>query len=309
MKIIRINEEYSPVDEPVAATVGFFDGVHAGHRYLIKQLKDAAKAKNLPTAIVTFTMHPQLVLNPRLNLPLLTALDEKMRLLADNGIDKCFLATFTQEFSCTDAESFIKNFLAETLNVKLLAVGYDHRFGKHRHAGYDEYVKFGAECGMDVIRAAELPGGHISSTVIRKTLEAGCVEEAAKMLEQDYQITGEVIQGSLQGRTIGFPTANLRLVEEDKLIPGTGVYEVDVLLRNEQLQGMAYIGTRPTLVDQGELRIEVNIFNFNQDIYGETLTLKFKHFIREDRAFNSVEDLQIQLVKDKNYILSKDGSK
>jgi riboflavin kinase/FMN adenylyltransferase len=304
MKIVQVNEDYQSSLGGAIATVGFFDGVHAGHRFLIQQLKQIAENKALLASVVTFPMHPQLVLNPRFNLSLLTSPDEKMRLLADAGTEVCFITSFTPEFSCIDAESFIKKFLHEKLNVKHLLIGYDHRFGRNREAGFDEYLKYGSECGIEVTHAEELEGGHISSTIIRRLLQAGCVEEANQMLAHSYTLEGEVIHGNKLGKTIGFPTANLRILDEDKLIPGTGIYSTTVHLGQETFCGMAYVGTRPTVSDKGEQRVEVHILNFEREIYGEILRVEFTRFLREDRAFGNLEELKHQLINDRENVLN-----
>ncbi|MDR0685898.1 MAG: riboflavin biosynthesis protein RibF [Dysgonamonadaceae bacterium] len=305
MKIINVNEAYRSCFAGSVATIGFFDGVHSGHRFLIQQLKQIAADRGLLASVVTFPFHPQLVLNPQLNLSLLTSWDEKMQLLSDAGTEVCFVTPFTIEFSCMDAESFIKNFLHEKLNVQHLLIGYDHRFGRNREAGFDEYLQYGTECGMAVSRAKELEGEHVSSTIIRRLLQAGCVEEANEMLSYNYVLEGEVIDGNKLGRTIGFPTANLRILDGDKLIPGTGIYFTKVHLGDETFSGMAYIGSRPTVSDRGEQRVEVHILGFDREIYGEVLRVEFVRFIRDDRTFGSLEELKVQLEDDRKRVLNE----
>jgi riboflavin kinase/FMN adenylyltransferase len=299
MKIIKVNSNENVNRTGTVATVGFFDGVHSGHLFLIEQLKKTAAAAGLQTAIVTFPLHPQWVLNPKIETALLTSPEEKLEYLAAAGIDVCYMLDFTPQFSCIDAETFIQDVLHRQLGVEHLLIGYDHRFGRNRESGFDEYVKYGETCGMKVSRAEELEGEHISSTVIRRLLLAGCIEEANAMLGHPYALCGEVVHGNHLGRTIGFPTANLKLQDIDKIIPDTGIYAATVRLGNETFRGMAYIGTRPTIEKNGEKRVEVNIFDFDREIYGETLRVEFMRYIREDRTFKNLEELREQLIKDR----------
>ncbi|MDR1372638.1 MAG: riboflavin biosynthesis protein RibF [Dysgonamonadaceae bacterium] len=303
MKIIQVQKNYKSNSKGVVATVGFFDGVHAGHRHLISQLKQIADKEGLPAAVITFPLHPQGILNPTVKPSLLTSPDEKLEYLDEAGANICFIIDFTSEFSCLDAENFIKNILHKQLNVQHLIIGYDHRFGRNREDGFDEYSQYGAECEMKVSRAEELEGEHISSTIIRRMLLAGCVEEANIMLSYSYAISGKVVHGNHLGRTIGFPTANLKIDHAEKLIPGTGIYVANIMLGAEYFRGMAYIGTRPTVSHSGEQHVEVHILNFDREIYGETLRLEFVRFIREDRAFKNLEELREQLIKDRDAVL------
>jgi len=302
MKIIRADKDFRATGQGLAATVGFFDGVHAGHRYLLEQLIETARSEGLTPAVVTFPRHPQLALSATYVPTLLTSADEKLRLIADLGVETCYLIDFTPEFAALDAERFICNVLRERLNIRHLLVGYDHRFGRNREDGIEQYREYGAKCGLTVSRAAELPGEHVSSTIIRRLLMVGCVEEAATMLTRPYTLTGTVVHGNHLGRTIGFPTANLALTDARKLVPGQGIYAARVSLGDEQFRGMAYIGTRPTVDQKGEQRVETHILDFDREIYGETLTVEFLHFVREDRTFSSLDGLKEQLKKDKEEI-------
>jgi riboflavin kinase/FMN adenylyltransferase len=303
MEIIKVDKYFHWNNGETAATIGFFDGVHSGHRFLIEQLKKMAKSKGIPAAVVTFPEHPQSILHPQSKPDLLTCSDEKLNYLASTGIDICFLMDFTKELSLLDAETFIGEILHEKLNIKYLLIGYDHRFGKNREAGFEDYLKYGAAYGISVVRAEELAGIHISSTAIRKQLYAGNIEKANRMLSYDYALTGIVIPGNKLGRKIDFPTANLQIINEDKVIPGKGIYAAWVYIGREKYLGMAYIGTRPTVVADGEQRIEVHILGFSGDLYGQTLRLEFFAFIREDKVFDSLTELKNQLIIDKESIM------
>jgi riboflavin kinase/FMN adenylyltransferase len=303
MEIIKVDKYFQWNNGETAATIGFFDGVHSGHRFLIEQLKKIAKSKGIPAAVITFQEHPQSVLHPASKPDLLTFSDEKLNYLASTGIDICFLMDFTKELSQLDAETFIEKILHEKLNIKYLLIGYNHRFGKNREAGFEEYLKYGAAYGISVVRAEELEGIHVSSTAIRKQLYAGNVEEANRMLSYNYALTGIVIPGNKLGREIGFPTANLQIINEEKVIPGKGIYAAWVYIGREKYLGMAYIGTRPTVVSGGEQRVEVHILDFSGDLYGQTLKLEFLAFVREDKFFGSLTELKNQMLIDKGNIM------
>ena len=285
-----------------AATVGFFDGVHTGHRFLLEQLKMQAEQDGLRTAAITFRQHPRLVLQQDYQPKMLNTFDERMQLLAETGIDYCYLIDFTQEFSEYSAQDFIQKVLSEQLNVKTLLVGYDHKFGKNRNQSFEQYIEYGKACGMKVLSAKETDE-HISSTVIRRLLEEGNVKEAAQKLAYFYRLEGEVIHGNHLGRTMGFPTANLQLNDFHKIIPHEGVYAARVWLGEEHFLAMAYIGKRPTVVEQGAQRIEANIFDFDRDIYGQNIAIELVDFIRPDIHFQNLNALIEQLHLDKKACL------
>ncbi|MDR1631922.1 MAG: bifunctional riboflavin kinase/FAD synthetase [Dysgonamonadaceae bacterium] len=285
----------------VAATIGFFDGVHSGHRFLIKQLEELAASEGLPSAIITFRQHPQFVLQTGYKPAQLSTPDEKLNLLSALGIDFCYLIDFTKELSQLSAQDFISDILCKKLCVKQLLIGYDHRFGKNRAEGFSDYVKYGQDYGLKVVQALELPGlaGHVSSTLIRKQLAEGRPEEANRLLSYNYSLEGKVVEGNQVGREIGFPTANLDINDKNKAIPKEGIYAVWVHIGTAKYQGMAYIGKRPTLVSDGEQRTEVHILDFSSDLYGKTLHLEFVKFLRENRTFNDLSELKNQLFIDK----------
>ena len=306
MQVIYIDDS-TIIKTETTCSIGFFDGVHKGHQYLIKQLKEQAQSLGLPTSVITFSAHPATIVQSDRSIKLLNSFDERIQLLASTGIDYCYVINFTREFSEISAENFIKEKLHKQLKVKMLLVGYDHKFGKGRSYEFSHYLEYGKDCGMIVEKAKRLQNEKvsISSTKIRNDLKEGDVESAAKMLSYNYSLEGIVVEGNKLGRTIHFPTANLKLTEKDKLIPHEGVYAVWVYVQNQKYQGMSYIGKRPTLSSQGEERIEVHIFNFNEDIYGKKLRFELVDFLRQDTSFNGIEELQKQLEKDKKKAIQK----
>ncbi|GHT09930.1 riboflavin biosynthesis protein [Bacteroidia bacterium] len=299
MEIININDTFRLKDE-IAATIGFFDGVHAGHRFLINQLKTLAV--DLPTAVITFPQHPRITLQSDYIPKLLTTLDEKLVQLATTGIDYCLLLDFTKPVSQLSAKAFIQEKLRKQMQVKQLLIGYDHRFGKNRAEGFNDYVEQGKACGTTVIQALELPDSdHVSSTTIRNKLSERKLKEANQMLSYHYTLQGKVIPGNQLGHQIGFPTANLQ-TDDNKVIPGEGIYAVWVDVETEKYPGMVYIGKRPTVITGGEKRIEVHLLDFSGDLYGKTLRLEFVEFLRDDQRFDSMEALRKQLQLDKENI-------
>ncbi|MDR0682495.1 MAG: bifunctional riboflavin kinase/FAD synthetase [Dysgonamonadaceae bacterium] len=306
MDIIHIHES-SLIEQETVATVGFFDGVHIGHRYLIRQMKDIARKAILKTAVITFPIHPRKVLQQEYQPQLLNSFDEKLKLLSNTGLDYCYIIDFTKEFSEISAQNFIREILHKQLHVKDLLIGYDHKFGKGRINEYKHYVAYGKVCGMNVHQAEKLSeeNNPVSSTAIRNLLSKGKIKEAAKKLFYDYALEGNVIEGNKLGRTIGFPTANLELTDKNKIIPLEGVYAARVEIGDKQYSGMAYIGKRPTILSHGERRIEVHIFDFSEDIYGMKIRIEFIDFIRSDMRFGNVEDLRKQLEKDKKNITKR----
>jgi riboflavin kinase/FMN adenylyltransferase len=286
----------------LAATIGFFDGVHAGHRFLIDQLK--SNAAGLPTVVVTFPQHPRLSLQSCYMPKLLTTFDEKMDQLSATGIDFCFLLDFTKSISQLSAKEFIHDLLRKQMRISRLLIGYDHRFGKDRAEGFDEYVRYGKDCGMTVIQALELPanGFHVSSTTIRNQLVEKRLEIANQLLSYSYQLQGKVIQGNKLGRRIGFPTANLEIVDKNKVIPGEGIYAAWTYADNKKYPGMVYIGKRPTVLAHGEQRLEVHLLDYSGDLYGKILRLEFVKFLRDDKHFNGLEELSVQLSIDREQV-------
>lgn len=291
-------------EKKLVATIGFFDGVHLGHRFLIGELKQLADERNLPSAVITFPEHPRAVLHADYQPKLLNSFEEKLKHLASTGVDYCIVLDFTIGLSRLTAQEFITTVLADQLQVSTLLIGYDHRFGHDRTDGFDQYVTYGAACGMDVVKASPYDEGQtaVSSSEIRKLLSLCQVEEAAHLLTYPYQIQGSIVSGYKIGRKLGFPTANIQIDEPFKIIPGIGVYAVWVYLKNKRYKGMLYIGDRPTLNNGSNITLEVNILDFSEDIYNSEITVSFIHFVRGDIKFDSLEELKIQLANDRDTV-------
>ena len=284
----------------VVAT-GFFDGVHLGHRLVIRQLVGAAAERGTASAIVTFWPHPRTVLqNGARDLRLLNSLAEKQALLKGLGVDRVEVVPFTRAFSRMTTEAYLRDFLIGELGADTLLLGYDNRMGCD--AGTPDQIQAVAErLGLEVIRTDRVDRGAVtvSSTKIRETLCAGAVEEAAAMLGYPYSLFGVVVAGNRLGRTIGFPTANMQLYEPLKLVPGGGVYRVRVETLGETFDGMCNIGVRPTVGCSNARTVETHIFGFDQDIYGLDIRVTFLEKLRDERRFESLEALRGQLVADR----------
>jgi len=287
------------------AIVGFFDGVHAGHRFLIEKLKSLARERNQKSMIITFATHPRKVLNSDFQPQLLNTLDEKNEHLESTKVDEIIVLDFTVEMAQLSAYEFLDIVLKQQFNVKTLLVGHDHRFGHNRTDGFPEYKKYGEMLGMEVIQAQPYKtpeDNHISSSEIRLALQRGEIERANRLLGYSYSIQGKVITGFKVGRKIDFPTANLQVLDADKLIPALGVYAVRVYWNGNPYKGMMNIGTRPTLATEAHISLEVNIFDFNKDIYNQTIKVEFIKKIRDEQKFNGVDELIEQLKKDKETV-------
>ena len=307
MKIVYVNElqSFEELKSGIAATIGFFDGVHIGHRFIIKQLNEIAQKANIPSAVITFHTHPRKVLQTDYVPELLTSFEEKLYQLSTTGIDYCIVIDFTKKLSEYSASSFIKEILVKQFYVKYLLIGYDHQFGKDRTDDFDAYKESGKSVGMEVVLANQLEEQkfHYSSTVVRKMLQNGQVKDAAQILQHNHRLKGVVIGGNKQGRELGFPTANLDLFDKGKIIPKEGVYAVRIEIENRIYNGMMYVGSRPTLFNQGELRLEANVFDFSGNLYGKTIVVEFVSYLREDMKFEQVKNLVEQLEKDKKAAL------
>lgn len=288
------------------ATIGFFDGVHRGHRFLLEKVMREAHARGLRAMVVTFPEHPAQILHPDANLKQLTSFAEKADLLSQFGVDVVVGLDFTPRLAAMSAQQFMADVLVKQLHVKTLLIGWDHKFGHNRSEGFSDYVRYGRELGIEVIQreAWQMNGTQVSSSLVRQLLSEGRLDEANRCLGYSYQLQGEVVSGHRVGRTMGFPTANLH-VDAAKMIPANGVYAVRVecVEHPDSLHyGMLNIGHRPTL-DNGENRtIEVNIFDFHDDLYGKTLRLHLDNRIREERQFGSLDALRGQLQHDKETI-------
>lgn len=280
-----------------ALTIGFFDGVHQGHRYLLQQLEELAAANGLSAAAVTFDRHPRTVVQSDFVPSLLTTQEEKLALLSKTFSGEIIVLPFTQELSEMTAKEFMQNILREKLNAELLLMGYNHRFG-HGGGNPEDYVIWGQETGIKVCLAKALAGEKVSSSRIRNLISLGEVKKANNLLGYPYFLTGKVTEGKQIGRQIGFPTANLTLPEQ-KLMPACGVYAVWVTMPDHSKRGgMLCIGHRPTVEQNGEISVEVHIFDFNGDLYGTSISIDFIEKLRDERHFDSLEELQKQLILD-----------
>ena len=289
-------------DDKTVVTVGTFDGVHLAHRQILNKVKELAKQNNSRSFVITFEPHPQEVLkNKTPDIKLLTSLGEKLRLLESIGIDNVLVIDFTEDFSKTNAREFYDKYVASIIGINNLVIGYDHLFGKDRQGDFQMLKEIGREFNFNVHRVEEIDieGKPVSSTRIRKALAEGNIEEANKLLGYEYSFDGIVIEGDKIGRTIGYPTVNLKFIKENKVMPNDGIYCVRVIHDKDVHYGMMYHGKRPTL-SEGLVRAkEVHIFDFNKMIYGEKLTVAFLTKLRDDKKFASKEELVAQIDKDK----------
>ena len=281
----------------IAATIGFFDGVHQGHRHLLRQLEGLAAANRLVPMAVTFDCHPRTVVQKNFVPSLLTTQEEKLALLSEAFSGEVVVLPFTQELSTLSAREFMASVLREKLNTELLLMGYNHHFG-HGGGTQEEYQAWGRETGIKVCLADALEGEKVSSSRIRDLISLGDIEKANTMLGYPYFMTGKVTEGKQIGRRIGFPTANLSLPEQ-KLLPACGVYAVWVIMPDGTKRGgMLCIGHRPTIETNGDVSVEVHIFDYDGSLYGDTISIDFIGKLREEQHFASLADLQNQLIQD-----------
>lgn len=301
MKIYHGIEDFVRLNHAVV-TSGTFDGVHLGHQKILSRLREIAQKENGETVVLTFWPHPRLVLHPEdTSLKLLNTFEEKADLLKAQGIEHLLRIPFTKEFSQLTSEEFIFKILVQTIGTKKLVIGYDHHFGKNREGSFEQLKLDGPKYGFQVEEIPRQDVDHIgvSSTRIRKALEEGDIETANHFLGHPYSITGRVVIGDRLGRELGYPTANIEIENKNKLVPDDGIYAVTVLHGQKVYKGMLYIGIRPT-INGSKRNIEVNIFDFSSDVYGESLTVSFHHRIRGDEKFNGLEELKQQLHRDKH---------
>lgn len=286
----------------LVATIGFFDGVHRGHRFLIDRVIEEAQRSGMSSAVITFDRHPREVLQTDYQPDLLSTLDEKLLLLSKTHVDNTVVLHFDASLAALTAHDFMRDVLQGQLKVRKLIIGYDNRFGHNRSEGFDDYVRYGKELGIEVIRAdAFLPDDvRVSSSVIRTCLREGRVEEANRLLGYDYTIESRIVSGYQNGRKMGFPTANLDVTRCQQLLPASGVYAVLVRLKDSVgwKRGMMNIGHRPTFNGR-TTSMEVNLFNFSGDLYGQELLVSFISKIRDERKFDSIDALAEQLQHDK----------
>lgn len=298
---MQLLSETADIDfRPSVATIGFFDGVHRGHRYLIEQVREVAAARSIASSVITFPIHPRKVMQNDYHPTLLTTCDEKVALLAETGIDYCMMLDFTPELARLSAKQFME-VLKEQYQIQALVVGYDHRFGHNRSEGFEDYVRYGQELGMEVLLAHVYSyngNSTVSSSIIRQFLQQGKVSEAADYLSYRFFLEGTVVGGYRLGRKIGFPTANLHVDDPDKIIPADGVYAVYVYLNGVRYGGMLSIGYRPTIGNGTDRSVEVNIFHFNSDIYNQPMRVTFVRYMRPEQKFDTIEELVARIHQD-----------
>lgn len=291
--------------KPTIVTIGTFDGVHLGHQKIVAQITKNADALNCESLVLTFFPHPRMVLQESTEMKQLNTLNEKIALLDNLGIDNLVVHPFDKEFSRLTAEEFVKKVLVDVFKIKKIIIGHDHRFGRNRTATIDDLINFGETYGFEVeqISAEEINEVSISSTKIRNALLEGNIELATNYLGYDYSLTGIIFKGKQLGRTIGYPTANITIEEDYKLIPNNGVYIAKSVLNGKTVFGMMNIGTRPT-VDGTKQTIEINFFDFKQDLYEKKITISLLHRMRSEQKFESIDALKNQLGKDKKTALA-----
>ena len=280
-------------------TIGTFDGVHIGHKAILKRLTKAANNDNLDSVLLTFFPHPRMVLQKDTSLKLLNTIDERTSLLQETGLDHLIIHPFTKVFSRLSALEFVRDILVNKLHIKKIVIGYDHRFGRNRNADIEDLREFGKTYGFEVveINAQELNDVAVSSTKIRKALDMGDIETANNYLGYAFMMSGIVVKGKAIGRTIQFPTANLKIDENYKLIPKNGVYIVRSKINGEDVFGISSIGTNPTVGGTAK-SIETFFLDFDQDLYNETLKIEFLTHIRDEETFDSITALQEAIKKD-----------
>lgn len=299
MNIFNNIQDFKP-NRPTVATLGTFDGVHLGHKKIIERLTQEAEKSNTESLVLTFFPHPRMVLQGNSDIQLLNTIQEKAELLESIGLQNLIIHPFDQSFSQLGAEEFVKTILVDRFNIKKIIIGHDHRFGKNRSADINDLIAYGKIYGFEVeqISAEEIDEVSISSTKIRKALLSGDIQLANEYLGYNYFITGTVVKGRQLGRTIGFPTANLKIEEDYKLVPLNGVYIVKSYWNGKEVFGMMNIGTNPT-VDGKERTIETNFLDFEEDLYGKEMCIYFLQRIRSEEKFDSIDTLKAEIENDK----------
>ena len=285
---------------PCMATIGIFDGVHLGHATLVSALCEQAHERGLKAVVFTFAHHPRMVLSHDPRFKMLQPLDDRLNCLEALGTDAIVVMPFTPELSLLDSRAFM-TLLRDTYGMQALMVGYNHHFGHNRDEGFAQYVEHGRDLGIDVVKAPEYLGEYapVSSSIIRGLINAGKVVDAMHCMGRPYRLEGRVVHGFHNGRGIGFPTANVGDIDSNLILPHTGAYAVMVDVAGQRLQGMVNIGYRPTFDNGRQLSIEVNIFDFDDDIYGQDIALDFMGFLRLEFKMVSIDELRQQLTRDR----------
>lgn len=304
MKTYNSIYDYNKKEKSIV-TIGTFDGVHIGHKLILEKLIQNAKERDCESVVLTFFPHPRMVLQESSDVKLINTIKEKSELIGNIGIENLIIHPFDQKFSRLTAEEFVKTILVDLLNIKKIIIGYDHRFGRNRTANIDDLIVYGKQYDFEVeqISAQEINDNAVSSTKIRNAILEGNISLANKYLGYNYTFSGEVVKGKQLGRTIGFPTANIHIKESYKLIPKNGVYIVKSNYDGNTIFGMMNIGNRPTVNGENQT-IEVNFFDFDEDIYNKIISIEILAFIREEQKFDSLDSLKSQLNKDQQSSLS-----
>lgn len=292
-------------NQSTVVTIGTFDGVHIGHRKIIDRLLEIGKEQSLGSTILTFFPHPRMVLQEGSDIKLINTIDERTHILESTGIDNLVVQPFTLEFSRLTAHQFVEGILVKQLHVKKVVIGYDHRFGRNRTANIEDLKKFGEEFGFEVeeISKQDIDEVAVSSTKIRKALNNGEIEKANTYLSRPFMLTGKIVKGKSIGRKLGFPTANLYIEEEYKLIPKNGVYVVQSVIDGQRFFGMMNIGTNPTTGEGNSQSIETYFFDLDKDLYGKTLQLDLLTRIRDEKKFGSLDELSNAMKNDREFSL------
>ena len=304
METIQDISLFKHLTNQTVITIGTFDGVHMGHRKILERLINNAKNTGLKSTVLTFFPHPRMVLQKDTDIKLLNTIEEKIQIMEGLGLDYLVIHPFTKAFSRLSATDFVRDILVNSLKAKKIIIGYDHRFGRNRNANIQDLIAFGNTLNFEVeeIPAQEIDDVSVSSTKIRNALMEGDVATANSYLSYAYMLTGTIKKGKGLGKQFGFPTANLHIPENYKLIPKNGAYVVKSTLNGKKYFGMMNIGYNPT-VSGTEKSIEVNFFEFDGNLYDQKIQVKILHRIRDEHKFNSVEELREQLKKDKNFSL------
>lgn len=295
----------------VVAATGFFDGVHKGHHAILAEVIKAAKSRSSKSAVITFWPHPRTILQQDAHsLRLLTTLEEKRERILSLGVDDFHVINFTKEFSALSTEDFMREYLRDRYGVTTLVVGYDHRLGNSTLQSQSKMIEIATSLGIDVIRVDEVHQKVdkvdmvVSSTKIRNALIEGDVLGATELLGYNYSLHGVIVSGKQLGRTIGFPTANMELYEPLKLVPGNGVYYVEVSLFGKKYKGVCNVGNRPTVGENQNRTIETHILDFDEDIYGLPMSISFVTKIRDEQKFSTLDELKAQIGLDKEFVNS-----
>ena len=282
-------------------TIGTFDGLHQGHQKILDRVVSRSRKDGLTSVVLTFFPHPRMVLQPDHNLQLINTIGERVDLIAQQGIENVIIHPFSKEFSRTTASEYVEDILIRQLNAKVVVIGYDHRFGRNRSASITQLREFSKEHDLDIIEISkkEVEEVAVSSTKIRKALSEGDVQIASEYLNRTFSISGTVTSGKQLGRTMGYPTANLKVQEAYKIIPANGVYVTSSVINGKIVYGMTNIGTNPTVSNEGERSIETNYLDINTDLYHQKMELFFHKRLREEKRFDNLEHLKEAMARDK----------